>query len=108
MAVASNSSRLERSRASSSAKESDAREVDGRRPVPFPADVSRVLVEPRRDPTSVQALVGVIDAYDRILERAVANLGADRPAVITTSPFVADFSPLRWASRVTFYAWHDW
>ena len=28
--------------------------------------------------------------------------------VITTSPFVAGFSPLRWAGRVTFYAWDDW
>src|SRR5262249_46312490 len=46
-------------------------------------------------------------AYDRILESAAANLGVDRPAVITTNPFVAGFSPLRWASRVTFYAWDD-
>jgi len=72
----------------------------------------RALVEPRRlrrrDPTSVRALERVYDAYDRILEGAAANLGADRPAVITTSPFVAGFSPLRWAGGVTFFAWDDW
>jgi glycosyltransferase involved in cell wall biosynthesis len=89
-----------------------ARRLSGQRPVPFPAGVRRALVEPRRlrrrDPTSVRALERVYDAYDRVLEGAAANLGADRPAVITTSPFVAGFSPLRWAGRVTFYAWDDW
>ena len=89
-----------------------ARRLSGQRPVPFPADVRRALVEPRRlrrrDPTSVRALERVYDAYDRILEGAAAKLGADRPAVITTNPFVAGFSPLRWAGRVTFYAWDDW
>ena len=89
-----------------------ARRLIGQRPVPFPADVRRALVEPRRlrrrDPTSVRALERVYDAYDRILEGAAAKLGADRPAVITTNPFVAGFSPLRWAGQVTFYAWDDW
>ena len=89
-----------------------ARRLSGQRPVPFPASVRRALVEPRRlrrrDPTSVRALERVYDAYDRILERAAADLGADRPAIITTSSFVAGFSPLRWAGRVTFYAWDDW
>jgi teichuronic acid biosynthesis glycosyltransferase TuaH len=76
-----------------------ARQLIGQRPVPFPVDVSRSFVEPgrlrRRDPTSVGALERVYKAYDRILESAAADLGADRPAVITTSPFVAGFSPLR-------------
>jgi len=89
-----------------------ARGLSGHQPVPFPASVHRALVEPRRlrrrDPTSVRALERVYDAYDRVLEGAAAKLGADRPAVITTSPFVAGFSPLRWAGRVTFYAWDDW
>src|SRR5262249_42700650 len=70
------------------------------------------LVEPRRlrrrDPTTVRALERVYDAYDRILGGTAANLGTDRPAVITTNPFVAGFSPLRWAGRVTFYAWDHW
>lgn len=89
-----------------------ARRLIGQRAVPFPADARRALVEPRRlrrqDPTSVRALERVYRDYDRILERAAANLGADRPAVITTSPLVAGFAPLRWAGRVTFYAWDDW
>jgi len=89
-----------------------ARRLTGRLPVPFPADVSHALVEPKRlrrhDPTSVRALERVYSAYDRILERAAAKLGADRPAVITTSPFVAGFAPMRWAGQVTFYAWDDW
>ena len=88
-----------------------ARRLIGQRPVPFPVDVSRSLVEPRRlrrrDPASVRALERVYHAYDRILESAAADLGAHRPAIITTSPFVAGFPPLRWASWVTFYAWDD-
>src|SRR5262249_14134078 len=82
-----------------------ARRLIGQRTVPFPAGGGRALVEPkrirRRDPTSVRALERAYSAYDRILEAAAAKLGADRPAVITTSPFVAGFSPLRWASQVT-------
>lgn len=89
-----------------------ARRLSGRRPVSFPTTANRALVEPmrlgRRDPTSVRALERVYGAYDRILEGAAARLGADRPAVITTSPFVAGFSPLAWAGKVTFYAWDDW
>jgi glycosyltransferase involved in cell wall biosynthesis len=89
-----------------------ARRLSGQRPVPFPASIRRALVEPtrlrRRDPTSVRALERVYDAYDRVLKDAAAKLGADRPVVITTSPFVAGFSPLRWAGRVIFYAWDDW
>lgn len=88
------------------------RRLIGQRPAPFPADDNHALVEPmrlrRRDPTSVRALEHVYRAYDRILERAAEKLGANRPAVITTSPFVAGFSPLRWAGEVTFYAWDDW
>jgi glycosyltransferase involved in cell wall biosynthesis len=89
-----------------------ARGLMGQAPPSFPADTSRALVEPRRirrrDPTSVRALERVYSAYDRTLEAAAAKLGADRPVVITTSPFVAAFSPLRWAGPVTFYAWDDW
>src|SRR5688572_27213137 len=89
-----------------------ARRLSGQRRVPFPASARHALVEPRRlprrDPTSVRALERVYDAYDRILGKAATTLGADRPAVITTNPFVAGFSPLRWAGDVTFYAWDDW
>jgi len=89
-----------------------ARSLMGQKPPPFPADQRRALVEPRRigrrDPTSVQELERVYGAYDRALEQAAAKLGANRPAVITTNPFVAGFSPLRWAGQVTYYGWDDW
>lgn len=89
-----------------------ARRLMGQRPAPFPSSSDRMLVEPmrlrRRDPTSVEALERVYRAYDRVLERAAEKIGADRPVVITTNPFVAGFAPLRWADRVTFYAWDDW
>ena len=89
-----------------------ARRLIGQRPTPFPTENGRALVEPRRikrrNPTSVPALERVYNAYDRVLEAAAAKLGVDRPAVITTNPFVAGFSPLRWADQVTFYAWDDW
>lgn len=89
-----------------------ARRLTRRRRVPFPGSGNCVLVEPqrfrRRDPVSVTALEGVYADYDRVLETAAAKLGADRPAVITTNPFVAGFSALRWAGNVTFYAWDDW
>jgi glycosyltransferase involved in cell wall biosynthesis len=89
-----------------------ARRLAGQRSAPFTDDLRRVLVEPRRlrrhDPISIPALERVYAAYDRALERAASRLGARRPAVITTSPFVAGFAPLRWAGPVTFYAWDDW
>jgi len=89
-----------------------ARRLSGQRSAPFPAKVHRAFVDPkrlrRRDPASVRALEHVYRSYDRILAKAAAKLGADRPAVITTNPFVAGFSPLRWAGPVTFYAWDDW
>jgi glycosyltransferase involved in cell wall biosynthesis len=89
-----------------------ARRLAGHRSAPFPGDSRRMLVEPRRirhrDPTSVRALERAFAAYDRTLERRAVRLGACEPAVITTNPFVAGFAPLRWARRVTFYAWDDW
>ena len=89
-----------------------ARKIMGQRPPPFPGDGRYALVEPRRirrrDPTSVQALERAYAAYDRKLEAAAADLGFNRPVVITTNPLVAGFSPLRWADQVTFYAWDDW
>jgi glycosyltransferase involved in cell wall biosynthesis len=88
------------------------RRLAGQDTVPFDGGETRVLAEPlgvrRGDPTSVRALERRYCAYDRALERAAARLGAERPSVITTSPFVAGFAPLRWAGRVTFYAWDDW
>ena len=78
---------------------------------PGPAERSR-LVTPaglrRRDPVDVAALRRVYAAYDRRLRRAAEGLGLRSPAVITTNPFVAAFSPLGWAGPVTYYAWDDW
>lgn len=89
-----------------------ARRLAGQRPAPFRGDPWRLLVEPRRvrrrDPTSVRALERIYAAYDGVLERAAARVGARNPLVITTSPFVAGFAPLRWTRQVTFYAWDDW
>jgi len=89
-----------------------ARRLSGERPGRFPQSGQRALVQPkrlrRRDPASVRGLERVYRAYDRTLERHAAKLGAEQPTVITTSPFVAGFSPLRWARGVTFYAWDDW
>jgi hypothetical protein len=89
-----------------------ARRLAGERSAPFPTDSHRLLVEPRRarrrDATSVRALERAYATYDRVLHRAATRVGARQPAVITTSPFVAGFAPLRWARRVTFYAWDDW
>jgi glycosyltransferase involved in cell wall biosynthesis len=89
-----------------------ARRLGGQQSARFPGDALRVLIEPRRmrrdDPTSVRALERAYAAYDRALQQAVADVGACEPVVITTSPFVAGFAPLRWARQVTFYAWDDW
>lgn len=89
-----------------------ARRLAGQRSASFPDDPRLMLVEPRRlrrhDPTSISSLERVYAAYDRALERAASRLGARSPVVITTSPFVAGFAPLRWAGPVTFYAWDDW
>jgi glycosyltransferase involved in cell wall biosynthesis len=88
------------------------RKLSGRRSAPFPSSDTRALVEPmrirRRDPVTVGALKRVYEMYDRALWRASEALGLDRPAVIATNPFVAGFSPFRWAGKVTFYAWDDW
>jgi teichuronic acid biosynthesis glycosyltransferase TuaH len=89
-----------------------ARRLVGQRSVPFPEGSHRVLIQPRRlrrgDPRSVRALERACASYDGLLEQAAVHVGARDPVVITTSPFVAGFAPLRWARRVTFYAWDDW
>ena len=91
-----------------------ARRLAGQRPAPFPDAPHRVLIEPRsvrraRSHVGCARLERAYATYDRApasgrpLGWAPAN-----PVVITTSPFVAGFAPLRWARRVTFYAWDDW
>jgi teichuronic acid biosynthesis glycosyltransferase TuaH len=89
-----------------------ARRLAGQRSAPFPDGSRRTLIEPRRvrrrDPTSVRAIERAYATYDRALQQAATRVGAREPVVITTSPFVAGFAPLRWARQVTFYAWDEW
>jgi glycosyltransferase involved in cell wall biosynthesis len=88
------------------------RRLGGVRPEAFDESATRALLSPRRvgrdDPTAIRSLERVYAAYDRELERAAIELGANDVAMITTNPFVAGYAPLRWAGRVTFYAWDDW
>jgi teichuronic acid biosynthesis glycosyltransferase TuaH len=62
----------------------------------------------RENPTAIPALETLYRRYDDRLRRAAARAGLERPAVITTSPFVAGYAPLEWAGPVTYYVWDDW
>lgn len=62
----------------------------------------------RRHPTGIPAIHRLYAAYDRHLRTAAAEMGMEKPAVITCNPFVAGFCPLDWAGPVTFYAFDDW
>lgn len=61
----------------------------------------------RRDPVAVPALRRSYQRYDSILREHVRRCGLEDPAVVTFNPFVAAFSPLRWASSVVYYAQDD-
>ncbi len=60
------------------------------------------------DPAPVEDLERLYGGWDARVEREARRAGLERPAVITTNPFVAGFAPLRWASDVTYYVWDDW
>ncbi|GAA2979908.1 glycosyltransferase involved in cell wall biosynthesis [Microbacterium terrae] len=79
---------------------------------PLPPAPRRSLVTPRRlaraDPVKLPALVRGYRRYDDVLRRRAERLGLEAPAVITTNPLVAAFSPLAWASTVTYFARDDW
>jgi glycosyltransferase involved in cell wall biosynthesis len=62
----------------------------------------------RADPTDSAGLQSVYSEYDQKLQRAAAGFGLNSPAVITASPVVAAFSPLDWASSVTYFGRDDW
>lgn len=62
----------------------------------------------RSNPEEIPALEALYVRYDECLRTAAERAGLDRPAVITTSPFVAGYSPLEWAGPVTYYVWDDW
>lgn len=77
----------------------------------FPARGDAHLVQPVRlrrwDPVRMAAIDRAYRRYDRTLRRAAERHGLERPAVVTTHPFVAGFAPLAWAGSVTFYALND-
>jgi teichuronic acid biosynthesis glycosyltransferase TuaH len=60
------------------------------------------------DPIEPADLERRYGAYDRQVQRAADAAGLEDPVVLTTNPFVAGFSPLEWASSVTYYVWDDW
>lgn len=62
----------------------------------------------RRDPVGLSGVERAYRRYDRCLGAAAERRSMTRPAVVTFNPFVAGFSPLEWASSVTFYARDDW
>ena len=78
----------------------------------LPAGGRRLLLTPTRlgrsDPLSVPRIVRAYRRYDDELRRAAKRLGLEAPAVITTNPLVAAFSPLAWASTVTYFGRDDW
>ena len=79
---------------------------------PFPRSERAALCRPlrwrRTDPVAVPALERTYRGYDRRLRAAARRQGLDRPALLTTNPFLAAFAPLEWAGSVTFYATDDW
>lgn len=87
------------------------RRIAGRDPE-FPATARRTLVTPvrvaRADPIDVASLVREYRRYDGILHAHADRLGLQHPAVITTNPLVAAFSPFAWASTVTYFGRDDW
>ena len=88
-----------------------ARRVRGQDPE-FPSGPRRELVTPRRwgrsDPVDLAGIVRACRAYDDDLRHHAARLGLKAPAVITTNPLVAAFSPMAWASTVTYFGRDDW
>jgi hypothetical protein len=60
------------------------------------------------DPLAVGDLERVYADYDREVERAADAAGLERPAILTTNPFVAGYAPLEWAGPLTYYVWDDW
>nr|WP_243847391.1 glycosyltransferase [Microbacterium ulmi] len=88
-----------------------ARRIGGRHPE-FPTSARRALVTPvraaRADPIDVPAVVRGYRRYDSALRAHADRLGLRHPAVITTNPLVAAFSPFAWASTVTYFARDDW
>ena len=62
----------------------------------------------RHDPVDIEALKRTYQAYDRKMQRLAQRRGLDRPAVLTSNPFLVAYCELDWAGPVTFYATDDW
>ncbi len=81
-----------------------------RRPAaPFPTSTTHRLHRPlrlrRSDPVDPARAVA---RYEAGIRRAAADMGLERPAVITAHPLVAGFGRFDWAGSVTYYGWDDW
>ncbi|MEO6826051.1 MAG: glycosyltransferase [Microbacteriaceae bacterium] len=78
----------------------------------FPGNQRQHLHSPLRsrrfDPVDVAGLDRVYSEYDLSVRQAADHLGLRSPSVITTSPVVAGFSPLKWAGPVTYFGRDDW
>lgn len=89
------------------------RRLQGRRSAPLPdRPHPTAVVSPfrlrRKDGLGAASLRHTYADYDRRLARAVADLGATKPAVITTNPFYAAYGAMEWAGPITYYAFDDW
>jgi glycosyltransferase involved in cell wall biosynthesis len=77
----------------------------------FPASASQRLHEPvrlrRTDSTRIGAIERSCARYERSVHKAAAELGLERPAVITAHPLIAGFGRFDWAGPVTYYANDD-
>ena len=90
-----------------------AKRLLGRTVDPAAENVGTAHLQPLRlggheDPTEIADLECRYGAYDRAVQGAAQRAGLVDPVVLTTNPFVAGFSPLQWASDVTYYVWDDW
>lgn len=79
---------------------------------PTMADPAMTLHQPvrlkRSDATAPGDTIEDYRRYDRSLRRAAERAGLQTPAVMTTNPLAAAFSPFAWAGPVTFFARDDW
>ena len=62
----------------------------------------------RRDPSSTRSLREAARRYASTLERAAAEAGLTRPAVVMCNPLVAAFGDFTWAGPRTYYGWDCW
>ena len=75
----------------------------------FPTAPGRSLYAPSRwgrsEPLDPRRSV---KAYEAGLRRRAEALGLERPAVISSHPFLVGLGDLDWAGPATYYGWDDW